>query len=119
MGCILAEMLRNGRPLFPGNGQLDQAGLILELLGQPSHDVLDNWPGIARQWVLNKQAGGGNFDRIFPNHGQSAEVGSLTKIHFEGFLQKLSVRNSVRSIETHTKFASGLWHSVMGPMPLA
>ena len=81
-------MLRNGRPLFPGNGQLHQAGLILELLGEPSHDVLDNWPGIARQWVLNKQAGGGNFDRIIPVHGQSAQVGSLTKIHFEGSLQK-------------------------------
>ena len=110
-------MLRNGRPLFPGNGQLHQAGLILELLGEPSHEVLDNWPGIASQWVLMQRAGGGNFDRIF--QGQNAQVGSLTKIHFECSLQKISLRKSVISRETQTKFASGLWHSVMGPMPLA
>lgn len=41
-GCILAEVLA-GRPLFPGNSDLDQICKIIEVLGTPN--PID-WPGL-------------------------------------------------------------------------
>ncbi|KAI7906804.1 kinase-like domain-containing protein [Cokeromyces recurvatus] len=39
-GCILAE-LYTGRPLFPGENEPDQLACIMQLLGVPSHDYLE------------------------------------------------------------------------------
>lgn len=39
-GCILAE-LYTGRPLFPGENELDQLACIMQLLGVPSKQYLD------------------------------------------------------------------------------
>uniref|UniRef100_A0A0N4U4Y4 Protein kinase domain-containing protein n=1 Tax=Dracunculus medinensis TaxID=318479 RepID=A0A0N4U4Y4_DRAME len=38
-GCVLAELL-NGSPLFPGRSDLEQIGLIMNVLGTPS---IDSW----------------------------------------------------------------------------
>jgi len=48
IGCIFAELLQGGKPLFPGNGEIDQIGKIFEVCGTPSEI---NWPG-ARQLPL-------------------------------------------------------------------
>eukprot|EP00917_Polyrhabdina_sp_WS-2016_P024800 GHVP01053567.1.p1 GENE.GHVP01053567.1~~GHVP01053567.1.p1 ORF type:complete len:297 (+),score=49.91 GHVP01053567.1:352-1242(+) len=36
IGCIFAELLNFGKPLFPGTGEIDQLGKIFEILGTPS-----------------------------------------------------------------------------------
>lgn len=43
-GCILMELFQR-KPLFPGNSQLNQIGLIIDLLGAPSPNV---WPGLVK-----------------------------------------------------------------------
>eukprot|EP00177_Eucheuma_denticulatum_P001844 GFKZ01003292.1.p1 GENE.GFKZ01003292.1~~GFKZ01003292.1.p1 ORF type:complete len:477 (-),score=58.39 GFKZ01003292.1:1091-2521(-) len=40
VGCIFAEMLGRGRPLFPGANARDQFRLILNVTGKPSPDVI-------------------------------------------------------------------------------
>lgn len=42
-GCIFAEMLLNGRPLFPGDSEMDMLYRIFRTLGSPTEDV---WPGV-------------------------------------------------------------------------
>jgi len=41
--CILAEMLTS-KPLFPGEGEVDQMSKIFRLLGAPTED---KWPGVS------------------------------------------------------------------------
>lgn len=36
VGCILAEVLSGGRPIFPGRDYHHQIGIILDVLGTPS-----------------------------------------------------------------------------------
>lgn len=43
IGCIFAEMI-NGRPLFPGDSEIDQLFKIFQTLGTPDEAV---WPGVA------------------------------------------------------------------------
>jgi serine/threonine protein kinase len=40
LGCILAEMLNKGRPLFPGINSLDQLDRIVEVCGPPTPEAL-------------------------------------------------------------------------------
>lgn len=41
-GCIFAEILTGGHPLFPGQGEVDQINKIFSVLGSPTED---RWPG--------------------------------------------------------------------------
>lgn len=41
IGCIFAELLLAGKPLFPGLGEIDQLSRIFELVGTPDET---NWP---------------------------------------------------------------------------
>lgn len=43
VGCILGELLLH-KPLLPGNGEIAQIDLIIELLGTPSESI---WPGFS------------------------------------------------------------------------
>jgi len=43
VGCIFAEMINRGHPLFPGDSEIDQIFKIFRVLGTPNED---NWPGI-------------------------------------------------------------------------
>jgi|TARA_B110000091_G_scaffold205655_1_gene241586 mitogen-activated protein kinase 15 len=36
VGCVLAEMLSNGRPVFPGKSTLDQLRCIIQVTGRPT-----------------------------------------------------------------------------------
>jgi serine/threonine protein kinase len=40
LGCILAEMFNNGRPLFPGVNAIDQLEKIVDVTGTPTQDGL-------------------------------------------------------------------------------
>ncbi|KZP12159.1 Pkinase-domain-containing protein [Athelia psychrophila] len=43
VGCIFAEMVCKGQPLFPGDSEIDQIFKIFRILGTPSEE---NWPGV-------------------------------------------------------------------------
>ncbi|KAJ3488605.1 hypothetical protein NLI96_g2726 [Meripilus lineatus] len=43
VGCIFAEMINRGHPLFPGDSEIDQIFKIFRVLGTPNDE---NWPGI-------------------------------------------------------------------------
>ena len=45
LGCILGEICTGGRPLFPGQGELDQINKIFAMLGAPTED---KWPGVSK-----------------------------------------------------------------------
>lgn len=42
LGCIFAEILTGGKPLFAGQGEADQINRIFTVLGAPTED---KWPG--------------------------------------------------------------------------
>ena len=44
VGCVFAELL-TGKPLFPGQGDIEQLGFITNLLGSPDET---RWPGFAQ-----------------------------------------------------------------------
>lgn len=41
VGCIIAEFLRQGMPLFQGNGETHQFQVICEVIGYPTKE---DWP---------------------------------------------------------------------------
>jgi len=43
VGCIFAEMVCKGQPLFPGDSEIDQIFKIFRILGTPNEE---NWPGV-------------------------------------------------------------------------
>ncbi|QRV94578.1 Cdc2 cyclin-dependent kinase [Ceratobasidium sp. AG-Ba] len=45
VGCIVAEMVMHGQPLFPGDSEIDQIFRIFRLLGTPNEEV---WPGVSQ-----------------------------------------------------------------------
>ncbi|EIW77733.1 Pkinase-domain-containing protein [Coniophora puteana RWD-64-598 SS2] len=45
VGCIFAEMIMRGNPLFPGDSEIDQIFKIFRILGTPSEKV---WPGVSQ-----------------------------------------------------------------------
>lgn len=75
LGTIMAELV-NLRPLFPGQGEIDQVARICEIMGDPSDDYgKDN---------LGRQVGGGKWSKgikmaksvgfAFPKVGGFAEL---------------------------------------------
>ncbi|KAA0188102.1 Dual specificity tyrosine-phosphorylation-regulated kinase 2, partial [Fasciolopsis buskii] len=49
-GCLVAELI-NGLPLFPGEDEADQLACIMEILGPPPTDLVQNSPNIDRFFV--------------------------------------------------------------------
>ncbi|KAF8336962.1 Pkinase-domain-containing protein [Cantharellus anzutake] len=45
VGCIMAEMVMSGTPLFPGDSEIDQIFKIFKILGTP-HET--TWPGVSQ-----------------------------------------------------------------------
>jgi len=45
VGCIFAEMVMQGNPLFPGDSEIDQIFKIFQILGTPNEDV---WAGVSK-----------------------------------------------------------------------
>jgi len=44
VGCIFAEMVMQGAPLFPGDSEIDQIFKIFRILGTPNEEI---WPGVS------------------------------------------------------------------------
>ena len=42
VGCIFGELLNNS-PIFPGENDIDQLGIVIRILGSPNENV---WPGV-------------------------------------------------------------------------
>ena len=42
VGCIFGELLNNS-PIFPGENDIDQLGIVIKILGSPNEKV---WPGV-------------------------------------------------------------------------
>ena len=42
VGCIFGELLNNS-PIFPGENDIDQLGIVIRILGSPTEKV---WPGV-------------------------------------------------------------------------
>lgn len=51
VGCIFAEILNGGYPLFPGENDIDQLRCVIHALGTPTPD---NWPGVEHLPDYNK-----------------------------------------------------------------
>jgi len=62
-GCVMAELL-NGKPLFPGQGDFEQLGLIVDLLGSPDQN---SWPGLSQL---------SDYGRIFFKEKEAIEISS-------------------------------------------
>lgn len=45
VGCIVAEMIMSGMPLFPGDSEIDQIFKIFKTMGTPNETV---WPGVSQ-----------------------------------------------------------------------
>jgi cyclin-dependent kinase len=45
VGCIFAEMVLHGHPLFPGDSEIDQIFKIFQILGTPTEEV---WQGVSK-----------------------------------------------------------------------
>ncbi|KAL7066446.1 putative cyclin-dependent protein kinase 3 [Cryptosporidium serpentis] len=72
VGCIMIEML-SGKPVFPGDSEIDTLFYIFRLLGTPSETV---WPGVSKlpcyknvfpQWKVNPKH---NLHSLLPNLDQ-------------------------------------------------
>ena len=42
VGCIFGELLNNS-PIFPGENDIDQLGIVIRVLGTPNEQI---WPGV-------------------------------------------------------------------------
>ncbi len=42
VGCIFGELLNNS-PIFPGENDIDQLGIVIKILGSPNENI---WPGV-------------------------------------------------------------------------
>ncbi|KAF9782467.1 Pkinase-domain-containing protein [Thelephora terrestris] len=45
VGCIFAEMVNRGNPLFPGDSEIDQIFRIFRIMGTPNEE---RWPGVSQ-----------------------------------------------------------------------
>ena len=72
VGCVLAELLNNC-PLFPGENDIDQLGLVIRHLGTPTEEV---WPGVSGLPDFSKitfpDTAGVSFEEMLPEAPASA-----------------------------------------------
>ena len=62
-GCILAELLSDGRPLFPGSSTMDQLGRVVDVTGFPDAETVSAlgsaFAGSMLEGVAASRRGGG------------------------------------------------------------
>lgn len=63
-GCVIAE-LYSGFPLFPGKNELEQVGLIAEVLGAPSSALIQNQRNILVKSIRSQNAARNMFEGDF------------------------------------------------------
>jgi serine/threonine protein kinase len=72
VGCVLAELL-TGKPLFPGQGDIEQLGFITNLLGSPDET---RWPGFSQVadfgQIVFKEKEAQDIRQVFPTWSHQA-----------------------------------------------
>jgi serine/threonine protein kinase len=67
IGCVMAELM-SGKPLFPGQGDIEQLGFITNLLGSPDET---RWPGFSQladgSQIVFKEKEPADVSKTFPN----------------------------------------------------
>lgn len=94
VGCIFAEMAC-GRPLFPGDSEIDQMHRMFEGLGTPNEDT---WPGCTslRNWRPDfPQWRGRGLQALVPGLPPSAAELLVSFLHFDPAC-RISARNALR-----------------------
>ncbi|KAH0796027.1 cyclin-dependent kinase 20 [Histomonas meleagridis] len=94
VGCVMAELL-NGKPLFPGQGDLEQLGFITNLLGSPDET---RWPGFSQLsdfgQIVFKQKEPQDMHKAFPNWSEPA-VDLLSKFIVYEPGRRISARDAM------------------------
>jgi len=69
VGCILAELFER-TPLFPGQEQEEQIQMIIDLLGFPTQEEIDNITVVQNKEFLEKlpRKKPKDFAKLFKNH---------------------------------------------------
>ena len=101
VGCVFGEMFK-GRPILPGNSDVNQAQLIFDLMGSPSEDNMPGWsvlPGC--EGVQSFQHRNSTLSQVFRDQGP-------TCISLLGELLKLDWRKRINAIDAfeHPYFKS-------------
>ena len=102
VGCVLAELLNNC-PLFPGENDIDQLGLVIRHLGTPTEEV---WPGVSTLPDFSKitfpDTAGVSFEEMIPeapasaldlvalfvNYNSAARISAKEALRHEYFYEK-------------------------------
>ena len=76
-GCILAELLSDGRPLFPGSSTMDQLGRVVDVTGFPEAEAVaalgSAFAGSMLEGVAaSRRAGGGGPEQPSARAGGGA-----------------------------------------------
>ena len=69
VGCVFGEMFK-GRPILPGNSDLNQAQMIFDLVGAPTEENMPGWrslPGC--EGVRDFKPRSGNLHHVFRENG--------------------------------------------------
>lgn len=78
LGCILVEM-HTGEPLFAGSNEFDQMMKIVEVLGMPPKNILDQVPVKARKYF--EQLPDGTYVCKKPKDGKKYKAPGTRKLH--------------------------------------
>lgn len=73
-GCIFAEMMGNGKPLFPGKDGYDQLQLMTSVIGSPSDDAISKVQSarVRQHFRMLPRRPKRSFSQIFPNASPDA-----------------------------------------------
>lgn len=73
-GCIFAEMLGRGKPLFPGKDGYDQLQLMTSILGSPSDDAISKVQSarVRQHFRMLPRRNGRPFTQMFPQAAPEA-----------------------------------------------
>lgn len=77
-GCVIAEMLMAGMPIFAGSSSLDQLHEIVKVLGPPTEEDLDSFPRKAN--IQLPSCKGCSLKDVLPRHTPSDILDLLNKI---------------------------------------
>lgn len=69
VGCVFGEMFK-GRPMLPGNSDINQAQLIFDLMGSPTEDNMPGWSSLPGcEGVQSFQHRTKTLNQVFGEHG--------------------------------------------------
>lgn len=96
-GCIFAELLNGGEPLFPGESDIDQLGRVVRALGDPTPE---RWPGVDKlpdyNKILFKCCGDGvPMETLVPNASEAA-IDLLCRMLCYDSAQRISAKDALQ-----------------------